>query len=227
MTSIIHPLFEECKNYTLDPFWKDKLSNFARNRFPHGVRYDPTGRNIIVKIDGKKTEVIGLPEDDPIVCFQTVMNLLRVKFDMHSNRDIMSRKEEMSAASRETICSLDCEWKKIKPRHLKDQLMMDYIASLKEKYSLTPVEVRHLISRVQLGFQFKSLSQDDVEFSDGIVKDIKGLKFDKNKRRFVIPDYPACSKISEKTCHADKFYSSLKKYLRDDAARVNKFDLKV
>lgn len=222
-TTIIHPLFEECKNYTLDPYWKEKFSSFARNRFPQGVRYDPTHRNLILKTEGKKTEVVGLPEDDPVSCFQTVMKIMREKFNMHSNRDITSRKEEMETESQKNICHFDCEWKKIKPRHLKDQLMMDYVAFLKEKHNLSPAEVRHLISVVQLGFQFKSLSQDDVVFSDGVIKNIEGLKFDKHKRKFVVPEYPPCSKLAEKTGHSDKFYSSLKKFLRDDASRINKF----
>lgn len=222
-STIIHPVFEECQNYTLDPYWKEKFSNFARNRFPTGVRYDPTHRNLILKLDNKKTEVVALPEDDPTYCFQIVMKILRERLNMHSNRDLKSRKEEMTNASQKNVCDLDCEWKKIKPRHLKDQLMMDYIAELKQTHKLTPAEVKHLISVVQLGFQFKALSQDDVEFSDGVIKNIEGLEFDEETRKFITPEYACSSKAAEKTSNADKFYSSLKKFLRDDAIRMNKF----
>lgn len=223
MTTIIHPLFEECKKYTLDPFWKEKFTNFSRNRFPPGIRYDPTHRNLILKINGKKTEVVALPDDDPAFCFQIIMKIMRDRLNMHSTRDIKTRKEEMTAACQKNVCTLDCEWKKIKPRSLKDQLMMDYVAKLKEKYSLSPQEVRHLISVIQLGFQFKALSQDDVEFSDGIIQNIQGLGFDKKTRKFTIPEYSTCSKTSDKSPNADKFYSMLKKYLRDDTLRRNRF----
>lgn len=221
-STIIHPLFEECKNYTLDPYWKDKFSNFAHNRFPVGVRYDPAHRNLILKLDGKKTEVVALPEDDAAYSFQIVMKILRERLDMHSNRDLKTRKEKMVTDSHALRCDLDCEWKKIKPRHLKDQLMMDYIAGLKQKYNLTPPEVKHLISVVQLGFQFRAFSQDDVNFSKGVVKNIEGLKFDSKTRKFMIPEYPS-SKTSDKASTADKFYSNLKKFLKDDAIRSSKF----
>lgn len=225
-STIIHPLFEECKNFTLDLYWRDIFTKFALNRFPTGIRYDPTHKNLILKINGKKTEVIALPEEDPAFCFQIVMRIMRDKLNMHSTRDIKSGKEELAIDSQKNVCNLDCEWKKIKPRYLKDQLMMDYIAKLKEKYSLTPQEVKHLISIIQLGFQFKGLSQDDVDFSDGAIQDIQGLSFDRKTRKFTVPEYSSCSKTAEKPPNTDKFYPMLKKYLRDDTLRKNKFRYK-
>ena len=145
-STIIHPLFEECKHYTLDPYWKEKFSSFACNRFPPGVRYDPANNNLILKLDGKRSEVIGLPEDDPAFVFKIVMAVMRDRLNMNSNRDLKFRKEEMAGFAQERVCDLDCEWKKIKPRHLKDQLITDYIAELKQKHKLNLAEVKNTLS---------------------------------------------------------------------------------
>lgn len=224
MASVIHPIFEECKNYTLDPFWKEKFSNFACNKFPHGIRYDSAHGNLILKLDGKRTEVIGLPESDPSLVFKIVMKILKEKLDMNSNRDIKIRKEEMENFSQKGICDLNCEWKKIKPKHLKDQLITDYIAKLKQKHDLSPVEVKNLISVVQLGFQFRAFSQDSVDYSDGVVKNIEGLVFDSKTRKFKTPEYASSgNKTIEKNSSTGKFYPAFKKFMREDALRINKF----
>ncbi len=221
--SVIYPIFEECKKYTLDPYWKDKFTNFAHNKFPSEIKYDPVHKNLILKLDGKKREVIGLPDDDPIFTFQVVMKILRENLNMNSNRDIKFRKEEMEIACQKNVCDLDCEWKKIKPRHLKDQFIMDYIAKLKEEHNLSSQEVKELISVVHLGFQFKALSQDGVDFSDGAVQNIEGLTFDENTRKFKIPEYAVCGKTVEKIINPDRFVSTLKKFIRDDSLRRSKF----
>lgn len=222
MATIIHPIFEECKKYTLDPFWKEKFSNFACNRFPPGARYDANHKNMILKINGK-TEVIAL-SDDATYVFQVMLNILREKFGMQSTRDIEFQKGEMENNVRNNTIEIDCEWKKIKPKHIKDQLVMDYIIHLKEKYKLTQPEVRNLISIIQLGFEFKSLTQDNVIFKNGRVKIIEGLEFDKSTRTFSTPKITSIiSRPTEKVSSTDKFCTALKKFLRDDNLRMNKF----
>ena len=229
MSSIIYPLFEECRNYTLDPYWREQFTNFACNKFPQGMRYDQTHRNIILKIDGK-TEVIALPEDNAAETFQIVLNILKTRLNLRSTRDLKVQKqafdqllEDQKAQRNEDISS--GEWKKIKPKHLKDQLLMDYIASLKVKYSLTPLEIKHLISKVQLGFQFRSLSADDVEFDGTSVVNIKGLDFSSKTRTFTTPEYAPASRTiskSEKAGQKEIFYTSIEKFFKENNNRLGK-----
>lgn len=219
----IHPIFLECKNYTLDPYWKEKFDNFSRNKFPPGVRYDSNHQNLILKLDGKKTEIIALPIEDPAYTFQIMMKILQQRLNMRSNRDITLQKEEMDEFCTQNACEMDCEWKKIKPKNLKEQLIMDYIAKLKEKYDLNNKEVKHVASVIQLGFYFRSLSQEDVEFSNGVITNIANLKFNKKTRQFSTPEYGTVTKVMEKTNQVNKFYSGMKKFIRDNNLRINKF----
>jgi len=223
MSVTIHPVFLECKNYTLDPYWKEKFDNFSRNKFPQGIRYDSTHQNLILKLDNKKTEIVALPIDDPAYTFQTMMKILQDKLNMRSNRDVTLQKEEMNNFCSQNVYEMDCEWKKIKPKNLKDQLIMDYIAKVKEKHNLNDKEVKNLVSIIQIGFQFRSLSQDDVEFSNGIITDIRNLVFDKKTRKFSTPDYGTVTKVLEKGNSANKFHSGIKKFIRDNNLRISKF----
>jgi hypothetical protein len=229
MTSsfILHPIFEECKRYTLDPYWQDIFSGCAKNNFPMGIRYDPVQKNIMIKKDAKKPEVISLPTrkgDTPNAAqlYKVMMQIFKEKLHMRSSRDLQLQKEDMDELCKKNIMDLDCEWKDIKPKHLKDQLLLNYIYYLKQQYNLSPVEIKQAMSTIQLGFQFKSLLPSDVEFS-GTITNIKGLSFDEEKRIFSIPikktpTQSMLQKNSEKPS-THKFHQLLDKFIRDYNAK--------
>ena len=223
---ILFPIFEKCKSYTLDPFWREQFSNFACNQFPQGVRYDPNRKSLIIKKDPTNTEVIALPEDDVCELFQTVIKILRSKLDMHSSRDIKYQREIIENALQKKETEADCEWKKIKPRQLRNQLLMNYLAELKNKHNLNNNEFKQLISVVQLGFQFRSINSDDVQYMDGKVIAIDNLEYDEKTRLFTTTDYPqfqSNAKNKKNESRYNKFYPYLDRFFRDEAIRVKKF----
>lgn len=219
--SIIFPIFEECKNYTLDQCWMDWFSNFACNKFPPGVKYDPKHNNLILKV-GKTMEIIALPED-PANLFSTLMSVMKQKLGMRSTRDIKIQKDEIENAIKQRNIDLECDFKKIKPKHLKDQLIMNYIIHLKEKYGLDSNEYNVVASMVQLGFQFKSITPDCVIYEDGAIQSIEGLEFDEKKRKFTIPSYPKVATKIEKITSTDKFIAGMQKFIKENNIRAQKF----
>lgn len=220
---VIFPIFDDCKTFTLDAFWRDEFTKLACNRFPMGMRYDAVHHNLVLKLDGRKTEVVALPEDSPADTFQIIMKILKGKYDMRSSRDLKVQKKAIEDAMRKREVDMDCDFKNIKPRHLKDQLIMDHLFDLKSKHRLTNTEFKYLVSVVQLGFQFRSLSPNDVIYADGVVSDIQGLEFDEENRVFITPESSGPGSKTEKTTGPDKFYSCLKKFIHDDNTRVKKF----
>lgn len=222
--AVIFPIFEECKSFTLDSFWRDKFTEFSCNHFPPGMRFDAVRKNLVLKIDGKKAEFVSVNDNNPAELFQSMMYILRDKYDMRSSRDIKVQKKSIEDAMKKHETDLNCEFKNIKPRSLKDRLIMNYISSLKLKYKLTDAEFNYLISVVQLGFQFKSLTTADVVYAEGVVSEIKGLTFDEKNRIFTTPQYTGTIPKSEKPSSADKFYSNLKKFIHEDNNRVKKFN---
>lgn len=219
---IIHPIFDACKSFTLDPYWKEVFSNFARNRFPQGVRYDAIHRTIVLRMDAnKKPEVIAL-SDKPTETFQTMMRILREILGMRSARDLKLQREQMEDANQKRLVDLKCEWKKIKPKNVKDQLIMDYITRLNEEYKLTTAELKQLIAIVQLGFQFHCLTSDSVVYVDGRVEKIEDLEFDPDTRIFTIPDPPASSLRSEKQVRCNRFYTAIDRFVKDNSVRIDR-----
>lgn len=213
---IIFPIFDECKNYTLDKYWIDCFSNFASNKFPPGMKYDSANKNIIITHKDGDEEVIAVP-DDPPEAFTLLIKIMKQKLGMRSTRDIKIKQDVKKPDSK-------CEFKTIRLKHVRDQLIMDYIGSLREKYNLTTSEYNIAVSSINLGFQFKSITPDNVVYEDGQITHIKGLTFDTSKRRFILPSYAKVQK-SEKPASIDTFVTGMKKYIRENNIRAQKYVL--
>jgi hypothetical protein len=221
---VIHEIFSECSKFTLDSYWIEQFQNFACNKFPPGVRYDPKKNALSIKVDEKrKADILVLPTK-PSDVFTTMMDVLKTHLNMCSTRDLKLRREEMEELMNQKICDMNCEWNKIRPRHLKDHLIMDFLATLKEKHALNDTEARTLAAMIFIGFKFKYLSQNDVEYEEGVVKSIRGLKFNKKTRHFTIP-YSKSSSYPSKTKQAipNKVYSGIDRFIKNDMARMNKY----
>ncbi len=219
--AIIFPIFEECKHYTLDRCWIDTFSNFASNKFPPGVKYDPKHKILILRI-GKSTETITLP-DEPEELFKLLMIVIKQKLGMRSTRDLKIQQDAIEHLQQQRSNELEHDFKKIKPKHLKDQLIMNYIMKLKSDYNLTPLEYSKTASIVQLAFQFKSITADDVVYEHGVILDIKGIVFNKKTRVFSTPAFPKIQTKPEKISTADKFGSSMNKFVKDNLTRMQKY----
>jgi hypothetical protein len=189
-----------------------------------GVRYDSAHKNLILRLEGKRSEVIALPDDRPSETFQIMMNVLKGRLNMRSTRDLQIGKKALDDVLKKRTVELGCEWKKIKPRHTRDQLMMDYIADLKLYYELNLTEYRKLVCTIQLAFQFKSLTPDDVvyDIEQGKVTDITGLSFNATTREFEVPKCPAVSTKTAERPVSNKFYTALVKYYKENSARVTR-----
>jgi hypothetical protein len=215
----IYPVFEECGKYTLDPFWKEKFRELSNNIFPKGLRYDASANKFTIDI-GKKVKHIKLPDKTPEL-FKKIVEILKTEFGVLSSREVNARQGKENLKKKEE--ELDCKFKDIKPRHVKDQLIMNFLSELKKRYKLNAREFSDLIATIQIGFQFKSLNNNDVDYRDGEIKNIKRLTFVESTRKFKTPEIVAPTSRSEKTQNSDKFSSLVKKYIKDNDARIAKF----
>lgn len=218
---IIFPIFESCVSLTTDPYWKEVFGNLSVGRFPPELRYDPNHHNIILRVE-KKPEVIAIPDHSVTETFKILMMVLKSRVGMKSTRDLKLQKEEMTDLATTRSSTLDCGWKKLHPRSIKEHLIMKYLTKLEKKYSLTPAEKKNLVSLVQLGIQFRSIPPDNIVYERRKVRDIKGLEFDEHNRTFSVPKEKPASLTCEKTPTQNRVYTGLDKFLKEDKARLAK-----
>lgn len=214
-TNCIYPIFEKCMKFTLDSYWRDIFAGCAENKFPHGMKYNPSTHTLYVKKDAKKATPIVLPEK-PVEVFKRMMTIFKTDLELISSRDIEIQSEELEDVKKHFTVEVNCDWKKIKPRYLREQFIIDYVGKLRDKYSLTLIEVKKLLSTIHTGFQFKQLSSDDIDYSNGEILDIRGLEFDEKKRIFVInrPQRSGTTK-NERNTKSTKFNGYCDHFLKD------------
>lgn len=220
MTSqvLIYPIFAECKDYTLDPFWQDIFLKCACNRFPKNLRYNNKNHTINIKTScaggRSKTEVISI-SDNPIEIFQVMMLIFREKLGLRSTRDLQTQALELEDIKQQIKIDLDCDWKKLKPRALKDELIMNYVMKLVEDYDLEPKDSKTLLTTIYLGFQYKKLTAEHVDYEKGVIKNIIGLEIDPEEKKFYITNEPKIINKSEKTVQTRRLWRDIDKFLRD------------
>lgn len=220
--NIIYPKFLGCQNYTLDDYWNDVFMGCSCNKFPRGTRYNEKENTLTVRVplvQGKyKTENIQLPEDSKEL-YECMIDIFKEKMGMYSPLDLHIKREELEDIQDQYKIDLDCEWKKLKPRSVKDTLIMSYGTSLKNKYQLSSKETKNLISVINLGFQFKKLTSDDIDYREREIKNIKGLKFNPETRTFYITNPPRKVNKSEKTVKSQKFLQAVDKYFKESISQ--------
>jgi hypothetical protein len=215
---IIHPCFQECQNFTLDQFWKDIFLLCACNKFPRGIRYDSSQRTLFVRTAGTggrtKVEVVSLPENIEDI-YLTSINIFKEKLGIFSSLNLQIKRDELKNIQSQRKVDLDCEWKKIKPRALKYQMIINYVSKLKETYNLNIKEAKLLLSRIQLGFHLKKICSDDVCYSNYEIQSINGLEYNNLKKEWLILNNPRIVNKTEKPVATQKFYQSVDKFARE------------
>lgn len=190
MSIVIYPIFIECKEYVLDGYWKDVLSQCAINRFPKGIRYkvtmnpgssDDSGFEHIFSIKTMKklgsrggVEVINLPTE-PKVLAGCLLSIFREKLDMYSSLDLQIKKEEFEVMNSSLKVNYDCTWKELKPKNVKDMMIRNYVIELQKRHSLTDGQARKLLSEINCCVQLKILDQESIVYSSGKIQSIDGI----------------------------------------------------
>lgn len=221
-TIIVYPIFEECKRYTLDDYWKDFFSNCSNNKFPKGFTYDNSKKMMFVKNEnGKGFKTFKIPTEAK-QAYSKLLEIFR-SHGLKSTRDVYFEKEEYEKMKKTIYDAINVkEWKKIKSKSMKEKLLYDYLMKLVEKYSLTYKERSHLFSVISIAKAYKRISSDHIMYEDGEIKGIVGLVFNKQTRTFRVKN--VCKKKPVKAVQPkDTFAIICEKYIKDEIEKMPAF----
>jgi len=213
---VVHPIFTECQEYTLDPYWKDIFSRCSCNRFPRSIRYDGKKNTIYLKLSGGiggKKEFFVLPQE-PTRVFEIMMEIFR-SIGLRSQKDLQLQKDEMEEIRKARCFDLDCQWKDLKPKYLKERMILNYVLFLQKKLGLARKETKRLLNTIQLGFQLKQLMPDDVKYEKGRILDIHGLEVYGEERTFTITKPIKTSHKNDKSQSGNSFLRIFATYLNE------------
>lgn len=211
---ILLPIFEECKKYTLDPFWKEVLSSCSKNKFPKGIRYNPTTNVIYVKDKSGKNKTFQL-ENEARSIFTTLIQIFKEEYSMFSPMDIVKKREEIGILRDEDDVSR--EWKNLKPKILKDFYILDYVLELSNKHNLSNDERKKLYDTIQSSINFNKITALHIDYNveERRIINISGLSYDKKRRIFKVTNESVIPHKSEKNSTDKRIYQAIDKFIRE------------
>ncbi len=176
-------MFEDCKSYTYDEYWREVFVNCAHNKFPRGVSFNARKNTLFVRQShGRGGETIPLPRETPAV-FTTMMTIFRTTLGMQSPTDQLQTKRDLEKSS--IAVNMDSEWKQI-PRYLQDELLAQFVVKLAASRGFSAKEKQTFYSFVELHIQLKNILPGDVVYANREIQSIRDLKFDKATRCYTV-----------------------------------------
>ena len=176
---LIYPKFLDASQYANNTFWKYIFEDLAYGRTPYGtyivknfICCNYKGKEFSYKIDEEKSG-----EE----LYEELYSILYNKFGLLSFEDKQNLRTKFEKTQEENLSMVNTSWNSIKKKNIKHLMIENFVIMIKKKYSLTPVQTRELLSYITIGIIFKTISNDDIDYSEGKIKSIKGFSFKKNK----------------------------------------------
>ena len=84
-----------------------------------------------------------------------------------------------------------------------------------KEYNLEFRDSKSLLTTIYLGFQYKKLTADHIDYENGVINNIIGLEIDPEGKKFYITNEPKVISKSEKAVQTRRFWRDVDKFLRD------------
>lgn len=186
---VIYHNIEKCCEFTEDSYWKDIIHSCACNKFPKGIRYEVKLNNspiLHVRYEcGRKFQNETFILTDKLnETYDILMFIFKNLLKLRSDTDIDKIKSDLEIIRKTNNIKTNCEWKKLKPRSVKNHILMNYAITRTESLCLEPRLANNLYRLIQLGFQFKNLTSNNINYKQGKIISISGLDFNKQTKSF-------------------------------------------
>jgi len=207
---IVYPIFLECCELIEDTFWKNVFEDLSYGKCPYGTYISKEflccnykNKEFSYKIETKNPKQL---YDDIYLLFVKKLGLL-------SHNDKIQKKINFDNIESE-IKEYRKSWTNIRKKNIKDLLIEKYVIDMKKRYLLTIKQAKNLLSMIFIGMVFKVINVKDIDYEDGVIKNINGISF-KNKQVIFEKDMykfdvnPASYIIIEKNLMSDSWYKYL------------------
>jgi hypothetical protein len=174
---IIYPIFLECSPHTTDTFWENVFEDLAYGKTPYGTYIS---KDFLCCSYRKKDFSYKIERKDAKQVYEEVYKLLNKKLGLSSPQEIVRHKKEFKELE-DSMRFSRSSWSSIRKKSIKELLVELFVTRMKNKYSLSLKQSRHLLSSIFMAMVFKVITSDDIEYEDGGIQAINGINFSKGK----------------------------------------------
>ena len=202
---MLYPVFDRCKRYTFDEYWRHLLTECAFGRFPstdsarlsldtcplHSSETTALHENheksdttptpaltlTLSVTSSKDQEVHTTSHVLPTVDCEVMRTMISVfqKMGLQSPTDL-----RLARSARSDVV----EWKKTRQKQVKTKLLMDYLLAMQRKWKLNKKDTKNLFNKIQLALQFKTITSENIVCENSRITEIKGLGFEEGQYHF-------------------------------------------
>jgi len=204
---IIHPIYARCSECTDDPYWKSLFMTAATGKFPRGFS---SRDGLLLFKRGTKVQRIEVPEDPDdafTVCKQFFQTTAALKSELDQEQERQEiRDQQLAMTSLSTR-----KWSDIKQKRLQKILITDFVHRTGRHLNLTLLQKNHMKTLINIGFLAGYFTSESIEFEDGEIKRIIGIKYDEKTNKFIFDfthiKMPKISKTRTKYHHHSEYLS--------------------
>jgi len=174
---ILFPIFLQASLCTQDSFWIYLFEDLAYSICPFGSFIDKD--TVCCKFKGKQFN-FNFTDKPPQVIFEQLCELFKTKLNICSSSDYCTRRLKFN----DILENRHAEWKDIKKKNIKDIFIENYVIDMKLRHGLTNAQAQKFLHTITIGFNFKIITNTDIDYRNGKIYDIRGVSWDK---KLVIP----------------------------------------
>jgi len=175
---VLHPIFAECATLTTDRFWKDLFEKASFGKFIKGFTIN---RDYLIYKRGTKSDSVLIP-NSPHEAYSVCVSFFQSSAKIYSDEDLKKIHEEERLMQLEEQLK-ERTWSKTRKRQA-EVLIDAYICELKAKYNLGTEPGKKLEDLINIGLLYNYFNKDNIILEDGMISEIKGLKYDEVKCEF-------------------------------------------
>jgi hypothetical protein len=185
-----YKLFEECSQYTTDPYWKKVFENCSKGRFPKNSGYDESNISIWFRYgkDINWYRVVNNPEQD----YNDIKKCFKEYLKLRSEKDKLENRADFNILKDELDKSYIGNWKNIKKKNIRDSLIRHYILHLKKVHNLDIDQTINLSRDIRQAMLFGWITPDHIDYSNRKIQNISNLRFENSN--FIIDKVESASK---------------------------------
>lgn len=162
--AVVHPIFEQCLQYTDDKLWIDIFTNCSMDKFPKGFIFQ---NGYLKHRKGTKFKQITMPET-PSEVFVQVKKFISENGSIFSDKDKKIQDEfiEFVSYKKQSTDMTFAELKKNKK--LMDEKIKKYVRS-------TGLDERCMLYLINFGIEYGLITATDVTMSNNEIQNINGI----------------------------------------------------
>ena len=178
---ILYPIFLECCQFAEDTFWENIFEDLVYGKTPYGTYIN---KNFLCCSYKNKEFSYKIERKDPKILYEDIYSLLTNKLGILSQREKNNKRIDFYRTENE-IKENTQDWANIRKKNIRDTLVELYVIDMKQKYKLTNLQTKNLLSSIFIGLIFKVINSKDIIYEDGKITKIEGIEFQKGKYNLI------------------------------------------